>query len=1003
MLAWTAVVLGTTIPAGAQLPSADIALDGSLGSTDPVPVTIGPSGGRHYRIPDSLGAFMGENLFHSFRIFGIPRGGSATFLSDASPSRVIARVTGGERSVIEGALRSEISGADLYLLNPSGVSLREGASIQMLDGSLFVSTADLLRFDDGSDPYDARDSSPNPTLTAAAPAAFGFLGDDPHRIELARPEGLSAPPGHTLSFVGADQPVSEITTLPGVEFTGVVFGVPVVSAPGATLQLAAAGADAAVDIPVDLSRLDPAEAEPGALGSVVIGPNAIVRMNSLGETPAGEIVIRGGRFVLDRSSLDARNGADADAIGPIDIAARDSIEMGPGFALTTWAAGKGSAGGISLSAGEVTAIGDDTGSAQIRSFATHDTAGAPIEIEADEVTLVGNAQLTTLSRNEGDGGAIVVTANRLELRGGATVQSIAEGTGGDAGTGGAIHLDSKVLVVHSGATILSRADSGGDGGAIEIRGESVLVDNTNGPADGTRISNIAGKSVESRPEGEEVRGGDIAIHVETLKLVEGGQIFTSTEGAGEAGTLSILGADTVRITGVDTNENPSGLTTRALQNATGRGGLLEIDTRALFVEDGGQVSSATFGLSNAGEVRIDATERIVVDGGSNGFSVISSASLVSASNPVVVGDGSNLTITTSSLELTDGGQITASASGTGNAGDVLIQARNVEIEGAGGEGSANASGIFSRSNTEGVPQGGAGGSLTILAEGDVRLSDRGQVSVSTSGGGDAGRILIQAGGAVELGTGASISALSVDPGSGGDGGAIDVYGKRVVLRGGSEITARSQGTGAAGNVEIRAVNRFDSVDSAVTTEATRSSGGLVTIIAGESLYLNGVGVETNVLDGSGGGGDVDLEARFVTLDGGRVIASADEGAGGNILISSSTFLSSAPLIVNDAVRIDGIGRTSLIDATSRTDGLSGRVEIKAPDTDLIGKLEPLPSEFLDATALLTSSCAARTQRTGSFTVVGREALPVPPDSELPPSGVVPSRPIGDCPLGEEIR
>lgn len=943
MLAWTAVVLGAAIPAGAQLPSADIALDGSLGSTDPVPLTIGPSGGRHYRIPDSLGAFMGDNLFHSFRIFGIPSGGSATFLSDASPSRVIARVTGGERSVIEGALRSEISGADLYLLNPSGVSLREGASIQMLDGSLFVSTADLLRFDDGGAPYDARDSSPNPTLTAAAPAAFGFLGDDPHRIELARPEGLSSPPGHTLSFVGADQPVSEITTLPGIEFTGVVLGDPVVSAPGATLQLAAAGTDAAVDIPVDLSRLDPAEAEPGALGSVVIGPNAIVRMSALGETPAGKIVIRGGRFVLDRSSLVARNGAGADAIGPIDIAARDSIEIGPGSALRTWAAGEGSAGGISLSAGEVTVAGDDTGSAQIQSFATHDTAGAPIEIEAD----------------------------RLELRG--------------------------------GARILSRADRGGDGGAIEIRGESVLVDNTNGPADGTRISNIAGMSVESRPEGEEVRGGDIAIHVETLELLEGGQIFTSTEGAGEAGTLSILGADTVRITGVDTNENPSGLTTRALQNATGRGGLLEIDTRALFVEDGGQVSSATFGLSNAGEVRIDATERIVVDGGSNGFSVISSASLVSASNPVVVGDGSNLTITSSSLELTDGGQITASASGTGNAGDVLIQARNVEIEGAGGEGSANASGIFSRSNTEGVPQGGAGGSLTILAEGDVRLSDRGQVSVSTSGGGDAGRISIQAGGAVELDTGASISALSVDPGSGGDGGAIDVYGKRVVLRGGSEITARSQGTGAAGNVEIRAVNRFDGVDSAVTTEATRSSGGLVTIIAGESLYLNGAGIETNVLDGSGGGGDVDLEARFVTLDGGRVIASADEGAGGNILISSNTFLSSAPLIVNDVVRIDGIGRTSLIDATSRTDGLSGRVEINAPDTDLIGKLEPLPSEFLDATALLTSSCAARTQRTGSFTVVGREALPVPPDSELPPSDVVPSTPVGDCPLGEEIR
>ena len=116
-----------------------------------------PSGARHYEIPDTLGAFSSGdvNLFFSFSMFGIPTDGSATFVSALFPERVVARVTGGERSVIDGVLRCAIPGADLYLLNPSGVTLTEGANVQMSEGSLYVSTADLLRFA-VDEPFDAQ-------------------------------------------------------------------------------------------------------------------------------------------------------------------------------------------------------------------------------------------------------------------------------------------------------------------------------------------------------------------------------------------------------------------------------------------------------------------------------------------------------------------------------------------------------------------------------------------------------------------------------------------------------------------------------------------------------------------------------------------------------------------------------------------------------------------------------------------------------------------------------
>jgi filamentous hemagglutinin family protein len=1035
---WSVALFALASSAGAQ--DQYIRLDGSLGPDVPVPVTVVDLGegrqARHYEISDTLGAFSpgDENLFFSFSKFKIPTDGSATFVSALFPERVVARVTGDERSFIDGVLRCAIPGADLYLLNPNGVTLEAGANVQMSEGSLYVSTADLLRFGPDEPAFDAHDTTENPSLSSAHPSAFGFLGRNPKRIELARPAGLSVPAGQTLSFVGTDEPRAAGDPLQGIMIHGVLWGPAIVTAPGATLQLASAGAAAAVDIPVNLGDLDPAEMPPGSLGDVVIGRNALIRMNSFGETPAGRVVIRGERFVLDRSAIEASNDAALPAAGPIDIAVSGAIEIEPDSVITTRTSGTKAAGGISLRADSLTVTGDATGVAWIRSWATNEADGAPIEIDARSVTLQGGAAVSSLTNNAGGGGGIAVVAESFEVRDGATVKSEAIGAGTEAGTGGAIQIAADSVVVADGGVIQSLADAGGDGGAIQIAADSVVVADggvieslADAGGDGgaieitagslivrkevdrdeaTHIASIAGDEVEVRPEGEEVQGGALTVRADTVNLVGGGQLITRTEGAGNAGALSVLDADTVAMTGRDAGDAPSGITSRAIKAATGDGGLLTVDTRVLFVGNGAELSSATKSRGDAGKLVIRASEEVVVDGGEYGNSLISSSSVATGDNPVVLGNGGDLSITTRALELTGGGQVTASAMGTSDAGDVEIRAERVEIAGAGGPGSANASGVFSRSNTQGLPEGyvsGRGGELTILAEEDVLISGRGRVSVSTNGPGHAGSILLVAGGTVDLSSDASITALSQDTGSGGDGGAITVWADRVLQSGGSEIAARSQGSGLAGNITIHALERFESEDSAVTTEASHSSGGQVAIDAGTSVYLDNAEIATNVIDGTGGGGDVLVQAPFVTLDGGRILAGADEGAAGNITIASDTFLSSTPLIVNEQMQIPGVGRTSILDATSGDPALSGEVEIDAPDTDLIAKLEPLPASFLDASALLGGPCAARTERAGSFTIVGREAVPVPPDAELPPIGAAPAEaaPIDGCSLGEE--
>jgi filamentous hemagglutinin family protein len=108
---------------------AQLTVDGSLGPQ-------GPLTGPNYRIDANLGQIRGSNLFHSFGEFNVPTGGSATFTGPQTIANIVSRVTGGQPSAIDGGLRSEIAGANLYLLNPSGVLFGivklNGATFQLL-------------------------------------------------------------------------------------------------------------------------------------------------------------------------------------------------------------------------------------------------------------------------------------------------------------------------------------------------------------------------------------------------------------------------------------------------------------------------------------------------------------------------------------------------------------------------------------------------------------------------------------------------------------------------------------------------------------------------------------------------------------------------------------------------------------------------------------------------------------------------------------------------------
>src|SRR6516164_7748702 len=214
-----ACVLELTVPhrSAAQR----ITIDGRL---SPAQTLIGPN----YAITANLGKQVGGNLFHSFGQFGLSTGESATFSGPATAGNVIGRVTGGNASSIDGRIQSTISGANLYLINPSGIVFGPNAAVNV-SGSFHASTADYIKMSDG-----AKFQATNPdagTLSAAPPAAFGFLTASPAQITV-NGSTLGPVPG-TLGLVGGPGSISGAT----------------LSAPAGTIHVTSAAGTG--EVPVD--------------------------------------------------------------------------------------------------------------------------------------------------------------------------------------------------------------------------------------------------------------------------------------------------------------------------------------------------------------------------------------------------------------------------------------------------------------------------------------------------------------------------------------------------------------------------------------------------------------------------------------------------------------------------------------------------------------------------------------------------------------------------------
>jgi filamentous hemagglutinin family protein len=308
------------------------------------------------------------------------------------------------------------------------------------------------------------------------------------------------------------------------------------------------------------------------------------------------------------------------------------------------------------------------------------------------------------------------------------------------------------------------------------------------------------------------------------------------------------------------------------------------------------------GVSSAGEITpsIQASIKGGVPAQSDptppGTVVIRGGRLVVENAHVDVSNtGGNLVVDlTDSLEVLNGGQLTTENSGATKGGSIFINAPKVTVDGQDG---ALLTQIAAQTSSDDPL--GAGGDVIIKSDSlDVLGGLLSQISVSTSGAADAGRVDITTG-AMRVEDASQISANAAPVSGGGPGGA----GGQVVIRADSldvgtaaTISASTLGDANAGSIDITA--HSISIDNAsVTTYSSGAGNGGDIRVQSDTLSLNGMfgsitalalGINSGLPAGNGGNIDIKTGSLQLLNDSAISVSTYGDGNAGNIHITADS-------------------------------------------------------------------------------------------------------------------
>jgi filamentous hemagglutinin family protein len=911
---------------------AQVAADTTLPSGERSQVSTGPL----FQI--NGGAVRDRNLFHSFGQFSLRQGETAFFNNAANITNIISRVTGGRPSQIDGVLQAN-GNANLFLINPSGVLFGSNASLN-LGGTFLVTTASAIQFGNQGI-YSATNPTAPPLLTVNPSALlFNQLANQP----IASQARLQVPTGQSLALVGGNILLNRGVLLAQggrVELGGLAGkGIVELDGSGSKLHLSFAAIERSL---ADVTLINQSEVNVRTGGSIGI--------NAQNFSMANGSILRGG--------IAAGEGTPGSKAGDIDLHVLGAVALTDGSFMANSTLGDGNSGDVNITAGSV--LLKDGSQVNASTFGN------------------GNGGMVTIRSQ----GTVTFDGEDRDGRSGGTYSQV---NANAIGNSGGISISAASVAVTNGALLTASTLGQGNAGSINIEARGDVRFAGVGAVD--QFPSGAYSSVQSKAVGS---SSGINITAARLLLEQGAQLDASTFSRGNAGRITIQVLNGVQLKGDPSGNfaDPGGIYSFIGENAIGNSSGISLTARSLSVENGAALVASTFGQGNAGDINLQITGSVTLDGQTPKFS----SGIFSSVSRIGRGNSGQISLTADSLTVTNGAAIAASALGNGRTAGININvAGAASFDGVGLDGFP--SGIFSRVDIGAV--GGESGTNAInLTARSLTLTNGAQFQISTLGQLPAGTITINAVDDIYIvgknaTTGRSSGLFSdttpqtimangtIKPQSSGDGGNIKVDARSLFLQDGAVISAPSRGTGNAGNIAIRLRNFLQAQDSQILTTSTQGAGGDIAIAARLIALRGNSDLTTSVLSGTGSGGNITLNARaIVALNDSDILAFSRAGSGGAITLNTPAFFGFRYKPKDANANTETLSGNGRVDVNASGKLRSGKITL--PDVTLQSNLAPLPTEVVDTSQLIAHSCIARNSRQGSFLVTGTGGLSNQPD------------------------
>ena len=512
-----------------------------------------------------------------------------------------------------------------------------------------------------------------------------------------------------------------------------------------------------------------------------------------------------------------------------------------------------------------------------------------VTISSPGLVTFNNSQIISNTSNIGNAGDIEINAGQgITLQGLYSDQDtpprgglFAETT--NSGKAGKITLTTPNLTLQNGAEIATTTENIGNAGNITLQshpnGENLNINLEQGTSISASTNSTSNQAI----------GGTIEIKAPDFITIQGeGTIITETAGAGQAGNIQMTSRN------LDIQQTQLSTST----TGTGNAGNITLDTSTLTVARGAKVFALTSGSGDSGKIEVNAPTAVNLGVGVDDFSPVLSVetrdagkagSIIINTPTLTLSDTARITATaTNTATNTEGGgSITLNASNMYLAGVVGVFA---ETEGQTPAGTLTLQPYQNQSTlnitlapnsqvSASTSGSGKGGDLILSAPQAITIAGQGRLAVESRSTGDAGNVLVTTP-QFTLTDGVELSAAAT---SSGNAGAVRLNTQQLTLDNDAQILASNVSSSSEGIILEGLDTLTVSNNSAVSASTQTGKAGSLSINANSnpatSVVLSDNSRLSAEVTGQGGNaGEVSINTRQLTLlNNSQILASNISG------------------------------------------------------------------------------------------------------------------------------